>query len=320
MINLNYELTVDDLIVEYMAYKVKNGYEPEFTVSEFKSFLDFFQSKMEVKDVIDDNERLFKRFFVRKNKNDWHMGDFFETVGRELHMEMIYSEEEKNYVIKAGYSFSDYDMSVINTYFMDKGKTAKTRSIIDEFLSSQSKRTIDESMKIEEKDLMIGKCFSAQIITQIWLSHISEQVEYQMWPKQCTDINKYLFDIDLAQIIGVKSIKNELIELYDVMSKRIAILYKQDKGLKVTSYHGSYLANANYELLIQGYEDIIKTTFGPYKKSFDIDLSTLTFTEIHEVDGVYFEDDDPELKANTLSIENDDTKKLVKNIEKILTK
>lgn len=31
MVNLEHKLTVDDLIVEYMMYKVKNGYEPSFT-------------------------------------------------------------------------------------------------------------------------------------------------------------------------------------------------------------------------------------------------------------------------------------------------
>ena len=30
MVNLEHKLTIDDLIVEYMMYKVKNGYEPSF--------------------------------------------------------------------------------------------------------------------------------------------------------------------------------------------------------------------------------------------------------------------------------------------------
>ena len=39
MVNIEHKLTVDDLIVEYMAYKVRNGYEPSFLTSEFISFL-----------------------------------------------------------------------------------------------------------------------------------------------------------------------------------------------------------------------------------------------------------------------------------------
>ncbi len=42
MVNLEKNLTVDDLIVEYMVYKVKNGYDPKFLASEFMDYLQFF--------------------------------------------------------------------------------------------------------------------------------------------------------------------------------------------------------------------------------------------------------------------------------------
>lgn len=71
MVNLEHKLTVDDLIVEYMMYKVKNGYEPSFLTSEFMSFLSFFESKMDVEDSLYENNKLFERFFVRKNEQEW---------------------------------------------------------------------------------------------------------------------------------------------------------------------------------------------------------------------------------------------------------
>lgn len=328
MVNLEHNLTVDDLIVEYMMYKVKKGYEPKFLTSEFISFLYFFESKMQVQDSLYENEKLFRRFFERKAESDWSTTKNWNTGEKDInpHMEMEYSEKDNDYIIKANYKLSDYDKSIINTYFMDngrsrfddfKGTASKIRDIIGEYLSDQPKRIIDESTEIDEKDLAIGKYISAEIIAQIWQSYIGKQIEYQMWPKQCKDINKYLFEIDLSKIIGVSSIKNELIELYNAISQRIAILYHQDRNLKVTSCHGSYLARANYELLIQGYEKIIGSAFGPYQKSMDFDLSSLTFTESHEIDGVYFEDDDPDVKTTTTAIENDKVKKLVRNIEKL---
>lgn len=72
MVNLEKNLTVDDLIVEYMVYKVKNGYDPKFLASEFMDFLQFFESKMKVEDVIYDRNILFQRFFERKSKSDWY--------------------------------------------------------------------------------------------------------------------------------------------------------------------------------------------------------------------------------------------------------
>lgn len=324
MVNLEHNLTVDDLIVEYMMYKVNHGYEPQFLTSEFINFLYFFESKMPVQDSLYDNEKLFQRFFERKAERDWSRTINWNTNEKQVipHMDMIYSEEDEDYIIKANYRLSEYDRSVINTYFMPggrcgEGKTAEIRNLIGEYISDQPKRIIDGSAEIDEKDLVIGEYISAEIIAQIWQSYIGKQIEYQMWPKQCNDINKYLFEIDLSEIIGGPSIKNELIELYNAISQRIAILYHQDRNLKVTSCHGSYLARANYELLIEGYEKIIGIAFGPYQKSMDFDLSSSTFTESHEIDGVYFEDDDPDVKTTTTAIENDKVKKLVRNIEKL---
>ena len=121
----------------------------------------------------------------------------------------------------------------------------------------------------------------------------------------------------MAKIINVKSIRNDLIDLYSKFSKRIAILYHQDKKLKISSYSNSYLAKSNYDLLIKGYEKIMNTTFGEYKKSFDFDLSSLTFKESHELDGIYMWDEEPDVKTTTNKIGNDNVKKLVKGLNKI---
>ncbi len=66
------------------------------------------------------------------------------------HMKMEYSEKENDYIVSANYKLSDYDSSVINTYFMDKDTVKKIRNIISEFLSKEPKRKIDESVEIDE--------------------------------------------------------------------------------------------------------------------------------------------------------------------------
>lgn len=326
MVNLENKLTVDDLIVEYMIYKVKNGYEPSFLTSEFINFLQFFESQMPVEDSLYENEKLFQRFFERKSKSDWSRTVKWNTEKKEIapHMDMVYSDKDNDYLIKANYKLSDYDRSVINTYFMDngmgkyedfKGQTFKIRSIIKKWLADYPKRRINESAEIENQNLLIGKYIAAEIITNIWNSHIDKQIQNHTWPIQCKDINKYLFETDLAEIIGTKSVKNDLIELYSVLSKRVAILYQQDKSLKISSYPNGYLAHANYKLLVQGYENIISIAFGKYNKSLKIDLSTLTFEESHEIDGVYNWYEDPEIKTTTTSVGNKNVKKLVRSLD-----
>lgn len=326
MVNLEHKLTVDDLIVEYMMYKVKNGYEPSFLTSEFINFLYFFESKMLVEDSLYENEKLFQRFFERKVERDWSITIDWKTDKKQVipHMDMVYSDKDNDYLIKANYKLSDFDRSVINTYFMDnglgkyddfEGQTFKIRNIIGEWLADYPKRKIDETIEIEEQNLLVGKYIAVEIITNIWNSHIDEQIKNHTWPKQCKDMNKYLFEMDLAEIIGTKSIKKDLIELYSVLSKRIAILYQQDKKLKISSFSKEYLAHSNYKLLVQGYENIISIAFGKYNKSLEVDLSTLTFKESHEIDGVYNWDEDPDIKTTITSVGNENVKKLVRNLD-----
>lgn len=315
MVNLEHDLTIDDLIVEYMMYKIKNGYETSYTINEFINFVHFFESKFDVKDSLYDGKKLFDRFFERKSKNDWYS---------KPHMVMIYSESDKDYIIKANEKFGCYDESVINTYFMDdgmgkyddyKGKVYQIRSTIGEWLSNKPKRQLNDFIDVSDQELLVGKYAAMEILCNIWESYVDNLIENNHWPKQCKDINKYLFEIDLANIINVKSIKNELLELYKVFSKRIAIMYHEDKNLKISSDGSSYLSDANYALLINGFEDIMSIAFGSYKKSLTIDLENNTFVENHEIEGIYNWDEDADIKITTLPIENKNVKKLVKKID-----
>lgn len=315
MVNSEHKLTVDDLIVEYMMYKVENGYEPSFTTAEFITFLYFFEEKMKVEDALYNNDELFQRFFERKSKSDWSTP----------HMEMEYSEKEHDYLIKANYNLSGFDKSIINTYFMDngmsrfehfKGETFKIRSIIGEWLSDYPKRKIEENVEVDSFYLVMGKYLAAEIINIIWKAYIEENIKQKRWPGQCKDINKYLLEMDLAEIIALKSIKKELLDMYETISKRIAILFKEDSKLKISSSKGSYLAHSNYKLLINGFEDLFKMAFGQYKSKFLIDMEELSFTESHEIDGTYDWDDDVDVKTTTTTIGYEPVKNLVRSLDK----
>lgn len=267
MVNSKHELTVDDLIVEYMMYKVKNNYEPSFSVSEFMDFLKFFQSKMEVKDVLEDGKKLFDRFFRRKNKEDW-----FGWEDCEPHMDMSFDETKGENVIRANYRLSNYDRSEINTYFMDETKVEEIRSIISEYVDKQPKRRINEYLTPTEDIVKLSKLLSAQIIIDIWDIYLEKLVRVKEWPSQCRDINEYLLETDLAQIIKIPSVREELLELYHTYAHRIALMAAEDPNLRISPCTGSYLEKANYDLLIKDYEEIMKGNFGVYKNTFDIDL------------------------------------------------
>lgn len=135
---------------------------------------------MVVLDPLYENEKLFQRFFERKSESDWSRAVSWITNEKEIipHMDMVYSDTDNDYLIKANYKLSDYDRSIINTYFMDGGQAFKIRSIIGEYLSTQPKRRIDENIEIDENDLMVGKCITAEIIASIWESYIKVLIEH----------------------------------------------------------------------------------------------------------------------------------------------
>lgn len=98
-------------------------------------------------------------------------------------------------------------------------------------------------------------------------------------------------------------------------------MYHQDRNLRISSKYSGYLARANYELLIEGYEKIVDRVFGPFKKELEIDLSTLTYKESYETEGDYYIDEDTIIETSTTTkIENDDVKTFVKSLEKCTQK
>ena len=105
-------LTVDELIIEYMIYRVRENYEPKFTVTSFMKLLDLLKTKMEIEDIPNTGVELFKRFFERmdeKNKYSSYIGFIDYTRKDPLRdkeewpkITMDFSKEENDYVIKAG--------------------------------------------------------------------------------------------------------------------------------------------------------------------------------------------------------------------------
>lgn len=326
MVNSEHKLTVDDLIVEYMMYKVKNGYEPSFLTSEFISFLYFFTAPHDIKviDALYENDKLFKRFFERKNESDWSKKGSYAALENvaEPHMDMsLYNGEYCDYIIKANYKLSEFDRSIINTYFMTDKTVAKIRQRINEYLVEvleAPKRRIDIFYPVEKDNLLIGKYIAAEFVGNIWDSYIRDHVENNEWPKQCKDINTFLIKTDLAEIIGVESIRDRLLNFYNVISRRVAVLYQRDKNLQISSFSNGYLAYSNYLALKRGYEDMFEIAYGKNKSNLQIDMSKLKFTESHECDGVYDWDDDIDIVSTDVSIGNKSAKRLVKKFDEVL--
>lgn len=256
MEKLEQKLTVDDLIMEYILYIIKNGYDSQFSTTQFMVFLHFFESQMQVEDVLYGKKQLFTRFFEREKEYT-------------SHLDMEYNRNLKDYFIQANYQLNASDCRSLSTNFMDSSDVEKIRKLIAQFWENIQKRKINTSISIKEENLLIGKYTTAQMI----MDALTRELEL--------DSEKLVSD-ELFESPELKSFEKSLPIFYDEISKRIAILYQCNPNLKIDNDENRYLANYHYHLLKDGYESIFeKYSIGDLTK-LEIDLNQKSFISIEQ--------------------------------------
>lgn len=252
MINKDYRLTIDDLIVEYMILKIKMGYESSYTIDEFMNFILYFEKYKEIDDVIYDGDKLFDRFFERK-KEDWSFNDISLYFSKKKYVPHIIRIDDR---IVATNELSSYDYSLLNIYFMSVNEQVFIREAINKYLRQFFKREINMDINVSNKNIEIGECIAAKFISSLWREYVYKYVELKKWPSQCKDINDYLFNVDLANIIKLPSIRDDVLSFYKNVSKVISVMIENDSSLEIKNSDNIYLPYANYEYIFRGYNDL----------------------------------------------------------------
>ncbi len=308
MVNEEFRLTVDDLIVQYIVEKTKQGYEPKVTEEEFMSFLNYFTQKKEVDDILWDYNKLINRFLERKSKLDWY---------GEPHVEFT-----KDNILKPNYKLSIYDESVINPYFMSKQAREEIINNITTYLTQQEKRTL-VSIHLEDNQIPEQcKAGSALFITELWDSYTTIEKESYRWPVQCNDIIKYLIEEDLSNKIELESIREKLFRFYNVFAQKSAMLLNQESESMLAKESNAFLAHSNYQLIRkelqkEGLEKLLIEYFANkfirinYQKQ-EIVITSRYCSVTNDLN--MWEHYSSHIK--TTSLNNNQVKKLVKAIEK----
>ena len=299
MINKEYRLTIDDLIVEYMILKVKLGYEPSYTIDEFMNFILYFEKYKKIYDVIYDGDKVFDRFFERK-KDDWSFNDLSLYFSKKKYVPHMICDNDR---IIAMNELSSYDYSLLNIYFMSSNEQIIIRDLIVRYLKQYLKRDIDTSINISDRNIELGECIAAKFICSLWREYVYKYVELKRWPIQCIDINDYLFNVDLAKIIKIPSIKDDVLSFYRDVSKMIGVMIENDSSLEIKNSDNIYLPYANYEYIFREYNDL----FDRFCKEcyFEVIVNKNLYIE----NCCYFDDYRRRVRS---SIDDIDTKRLVK--------
>ena len=116
MAELKNNILIEDIITQYMIYKVKNGYDPYFYANELLDLLKFCKNKINIQIENIDIKKVLRNYFEKKLEKDWCIKRNWITMDVlvEPHMELEYIKKKKDYLVKANYKLSYSDENKTN--------------------------------------------------------------------------------------------------------------------------------------------------------------------------------------------------------------
>ena len=271
MLYLSKRINAQDLIIVYLSSKLKKGYCPYFGRQELNNFLTYFGSRKSIYGLNMNYEDLINSTINKHTKR---------TIDNNAHIEL----DEYN-ILKPNYAFSNYDVKATEINSLNDIERNEIDKLIDDFLIPYPKRKIIVPNTIEKENKESASIFSALLVEFIWNCYTEKYINRGLWPKQCTDIDKYLIKNDVAYLLEIPSIREEIILFYNSFARRLSGLIQREENLKVSSNSKKLLAYSNYLCLTKGYESLFKNTAGKYfelgieDNNNEIDNSSIVNTE-----------------------------------------
>ena len=298
--NLECNLTVDDLIIEYMAEKLKQGYEPSVSLVEINDFINFFNNQKIADELTYDKNNLFINFLKRKEEV-WSIDT---NDGEKIYSPHLVMDE--NGLIVPNNDFSDCDLRVINLHLTNYFERKYVNEIITKYLLNLPKRNINTQIKLSKEIVEISQYVTALIVNVIWNDYVNNYIKLGKWPNQCKDINEFLLEMDLAEIIKMPSIREKLLNFYAVVSKRIACLIQKDLKIELSSESNKLLAYSNYLVAMNGFEKLLNCKHN----RISVDFYNKKFSESHELERICSWGDEPDYITTTNNFEDRNIKNL----------
>ena len=245
------------VLLQYTYQKMNEGYKPNSTKEEIEDFLYYFEQFISISSDI-QNIADIKKLFDGKSlvSND-------------------------NFLVIPTYEFTEDDLGYLKK--MSQNQAKELEIAISSYLTKLPKRSYNNDVYTKE-EIEFAKHSSALIIEFIWNNYIDAYIEIGKWPIQCRDINKYLFENDLASIIEVPSIRDKVLSFYAETTEKILTLRKENPNFKISEITNSLLAKTNSSFITSGYEELFEYC---KKRTIEIDGETNTFTNRARADGVY---------------------------------
>lgn len=245
----------DDLITEYIVEKIRRGYETSCTVEEITDFLDFVSYFITFNDLNFTYNEVIENYIQGKGSKK-----YIWNIRRKQHDELPIVKQTTNGLIVPTYNLEYSSIRcdansplVAKRYEVDK----ELASCLNLFMERNCiKRNIDTSLSTDETTRQFCYNASAALILKIWNTKMKKYVDDGKWPSQCVDIKEFIIDTDLASIIKLPSMREDLINFYFIVSERMMHIAENDFDFRITNFEKEVLAKANFDFIMDGFDYI----------------------------------------------------------------
>ncbi len=223
-----------DLIADYLRKKLGSANDNSVSEEEFIKFLnDMIESINDHKYsswkyVLDDQsfEEMCHQAIVIESK-PWGQALKFEN-----------NILSATYVLKAGKLWNRPDDYNIRNFMCNHNT-----KLIEE--KKQEVNNFDLST-LSGNELQLSKKIAAYIVFDLIQRYVKEMTERGSWPKQCKDINEFIFEKDLATVIALDGTRETFINLYKHAVGCIAEKIVVEKDFQLSNNRQLCLAHANF--------------------------------------------------------------------------
>lgn len=229
-----------ELILSYISMKLQEGYKPFCSVEEISDFLDFITYFI----ALDCDKESYGQIVhnllespVIKQAN-WESNDGISYPIIEGKEDIIYPTYYFMNVLEIDEKLKEY----IKAYLRKSGVAFQVN--------------VPENIYFTEEQEEFGSNVASTLLLYVWDEKLRKMIFYQQWPKQCTDIYKYLIEADLASAIGLPEMRTSLLKFYNDVKNRVTVLSQDDPNFQLSNFSYRLLSKANFDAVMKGYQYI----------------------------------------------------------------
>lgn len=242
----------NDLITKYIAEKTRNGYQLGTSIDEMIDFLDYITYFVTVSDTAVNYKDVVEEYINGNGskRKEWSIRDEefkFLPVAKKLDSGLIVPTYD---LVEQTPRYGIFDTE-------EKSYDDKFREYLDQYMKKYcKKREVSLSGHYDPETISFCERSAAAIMMQVWVQRKKAYQDEGKWPVQCNDIIKYLLDCDLAELIELPAMQEELGSLYDKVIDRLLFLSQVDPDFRMTNFRDEVLAHANFDLVMDGYLEL----------------------------------------------------------------